>query len=81
MRKPDGRKTETMRETLQLIMDQLIPEDKNKEDTPYHRTIRDQTKQSLYTMDDKEFTKEEVKQVIKAYNPRKHRVLMELQTK
>ena len=32
MRKPDGTKTETMTETLQLIMHKLIPEDKNKED-------------------------------------------------
>ena len=31
MRKRDGTKTETMTETLQLIMDQLIPEDKHKE--------------------------------------------------
>ena len=71
MRSPDGTKTETITETLQLIMDQLIPEDKHKEDTPYHRTIRDQTKQPLYTMDDKEFTKEEVKQVIESLQPKK----------
>jgi hypothetical protein len=55
-----------MTETLQQIMDQLIPKDKHKEDTPYHRTIRDQTKQPLYTMYHKEFTKEEVKQVIES---------------
>jgi hypothetical protein len=42
MPKPEGTKTETMTETLQLIMDELIPENKHKEDTPYHRTIRDQ---------------------------------------
>jgi protein required for attachment to host cells len=71
MRKPDGTKTETMAETIQLIMDQLILEDKHKEDTPYHRTIRDQTKQPLYTMDYKEFTKEEVKQVIESLQPKK----------
>jgi len=33
LRKSDGRKTETMTETLELILDQLIPEDKHKEDT------------------------------------------------
>jgi len=71
MRKPDGTKTETMIETLQLIMDQLIPEDKQKEDTPYHMTIRDQTKQPLYKMDDKEFTKEEFKQVIEGLQHKK----------
>jgi hypothetical protein len=46
------------------MLDQLIPEDNQKEDTPYHMTIREQTKQLLYTTDDKEFTKEEVKRVI-----------------
>jgi len=71
MRKPDGTKLETMTETLQLVMDQLIQEDKHKEDTPYHRTIREQTKQPLYTMDEKEFTKEEVKQVIESLQPKK----------
>jgi len=60
-----------MTETLQLIMDQLIPVDKHKEDTPYHRTIRDQTKQPLYTMDDKEFTMEESKQVIESFQHKK----------
>jgi len=60
-----------MTETLQSLMDLLIAEDKHKEDTPYHRTIRDQTKQPLYTMDDKEFTKEEVKQVIESLQPKK----------
>ena len=43
----------------------------NTKKTPYHRTIRGQTKQPLYTMDDKEFTKEEVKQVIESLQPKK----------
>jgi hypothetical protein len=61
IQKPDGTKTETMKETLQLILDQLIPEDKHKDNTPYHVTIQDQRKQPLHTKGDKEFTKEEVK--------------------
>jgi len=60
-----------MTETLQLIMDQLIPEYKHKEDMSYQRTIRNQTKQPLYTTDDKEFTEEEVKQVIESLQPKK----------
>jgi hypothetical protein len=52
-------------------MDQLIPEDKHKENTPYRRTIRDQTKQPLYAMGDKEFTKEGVKQVIENLQTKK----------
>jgi len=37
LQKPDGTKTEAMIETLQLILDQLIPEDNHKEDTTYTR--------------------------------------------
>ena len=66
LQKPGGTKTETMTETLQLMLDQLIPEDKHKEDTLYHKAIREQTKQPLYTTDDMEFTKEEVRQVIES---------------
>jgi hypothetical protein len=81
IQKPDGTKTETMTETLQLILHKLIPEDKHKEDTPYHRTIQDQTKQPLHTMDDKEFTNKKLSRSLKASDRRKHRDLMELQKK
>ena len=57
LQKSDGTKTETMIETLQLMLDQLIPGDNHKEDTTYHMTIQKQTKQPLYTTDDTEFTK------------------------
>jgi len=71
LQKSDGTKTETMIETLQLMLDQLILEDNHKEDTTYHVTIRKQTKQPLYTTDNKEFTKEEVRQVIESSQPKK----------
>jgi len=61
-----------MKETLQLMLDQLIPEDKLKEDTPHHSTIREQTKQQIHTLDDKEFTIEEVRQVIEGLQPKKN---------
>jgi len=53
------------------MLDQLIPEDKHNEDTLYHMTIREQLKQPLYTTDVKEFTKEEVRQVIESLQPKK----------
>jgi len=34
LRKSDGTKTETMTETFQQMLDQLVPEDKYKVDTP-----------------------------------------------
>jgi len=61
LRKLDRTKTETMTEILQLMLEQLIPEDKHKEDTPYQKTIREQIKQPLYATDDMEFTNEEVR--------------------
>jgi hypothetical protein len=60
-----------MKETRQLMLDQLSPEDKLKEDTPHHSTIREQTKQQIHTLDDKEFTVEEVRQVIEGLQPKK----------
>jgi len=60
-----------MIETLQLMLLQLIPEDNHKEDTTYHMTIRKQTKQPLYTTDDKEFTEEVGRQVIESLQPKK----------
>ena len=71
LQKSDGTKTETMIETLQLMLDQLIQEDNHKEDTTYHMTIRKQTKQSLYTTDDNEFTEKEVRQFIESLHPKK----------
>jgi len=71
LQKSNGTKTETMIDTLQLMLCQLIPEDNHKEDTTYHMTIRKQTKQPIYTTDDKEFTEEEVRQVIERLQPKK----------
>jgi len=67
----DRTKTETMSDTLQLMLDQLIPEDNHKEDSTYDMTIRKQTKQPPYTTDDKEFTEEDVRQVIESLKPKK----------
>jgi len=50
------------------MLEQLIPEDNHKEDTTYYMTIQKQTKQPLGTTDDKEFTKEDVRQVILTFN-------------
>lgn len=37
---PNGTKTAVMKETLALILEQLIPEDNPHDDTDYHRLIR-----------------------------------------
>jgi len=52
---------------MKSMMEQLIPEDSAQDDTEYHRNIRRLTE----TTDDKEFTQDEVRQIIERFNPRK----------
>jgi hypothetical protein len=64
LQKPDGTKTKSTEETLRLILDQLTSDDNPQDDTYHHKTVRKQTEQPLNTPNDKEFTQEEVGQVI-----------------
>jgi len=63
LQKPDGTTTESIEETLSFIMDQLNPDDNPQDDTYYHKNVRKQT-EPIHTPDDREFTREEVGQVI-----------------
>jgi len=60
-----------MTDTVQLMMDHLIPADKQKEDTPNHKTTREQTKQTLYITVDMEFKNDEVRLVIECLQSNK----------
>jgi hypothetical protein len=71
LQKPDGTKTENTEETLKLLLDQLTPEDNPQDDTHYHKCIRKQTEQPLHTMNDKEFTQEDDRQVIEGLKQKK----------
>jgi hypothetical protein len=64
LQKPDRTKPESTEETLRLILDQLTPDDNPQADTYYHKTVWKKTEQLLNTPNDKEFTQEEVGQVI-----------------
>ena len=70
LQKPDGTKTESTEETLRLILHQLTPEDNPQEDTHHHITVREHT-EPLNTPNDKEFTMEEVEQVIESLKQKK----------
>jgi hypothetical protein len=69
--KPEGSKTANMIETLAYMAEQLIPEDNPKEDTDHHKNIRRLTEQPIETIDNRDFSQEEVRQVIEGFNPRK----------
>jgi hypothetical protein len=53
------------------MMEQLIPEDNPQDDMNHHRNIRRLTEQLIEIIDDREFTQDEVRYVIKRFNPRK----------
>jgi hypothetical protein len=64
LQKPDGSKTTNIIETLKFMMEQFIPEDITQDDTDHHVNIRRLADQPIGTTDDREFTQDEVKQII-----------------
>jgi ribonuclease HI len=71
LRKPDGSLTEDMRETLQLMMEHFTPEDKEEDDTDYHKLARAQAREPSNTADDKDFTVEETRNAVASMNKKK----------
>jgi hypothetical protein len=53
------------------MLDTFTPEDNNREDSDYHKQVRAQTQQPTTTADDKEFTIEEIRDVIKSMDKKK----------
>ena len=71
LQKPDGSKTANIIETMKHMIEQLIPEDNTQDDTDCHMNIRRLTEQPIETTDGREFTQDEVRQIIEDFNPRK----------
>jgi len=71
LKKPDGTITADMRETLTGTLEQLILEDNILDDTEYHRAIRRLAEQPIDTTDDKNFTQDEVRQMVEGCKPSK----------
>ena len=71
LKKPDGSKIANMIEILVYMAEQLIPEDNPQDDTDHHKNIRRLTEQPIETIDDRDFSQDEVRQIIEDFNPRK----------
>jgi len=71
LQRPDGTVTETTEETIELMLEHLFPEDGPKKDTDKQKEVRRQTKQPINTADDKEFTQDEVRQVLEGFKDKK----------
>jgi hypothetical protein len=71
LKKPDGSKTVNMIDTVLYMAEQLIPEDNPQDDTDHQKNITRQTEQPIETIDDRDFSQDEVRQIIEDFNPRK----------
>jgi 3-deoxy-D-arabino-heptulosonate 7-phosphate (DAHP) synthase class II len=69
-----------MTETLKFMLEQLIPEDSAQDETDRHKNVRRLT-EPIETTEDKEFTQDEIRQIIEGFNPRKAPGRTELQVK
>ena len=69
LRKPGGSRTTNMDETLQTMIDMLIPEDSTQDDTTQHKNTRRFADQQIDTANDREFTQDEDRQTIQSFNP------------
>ena len=69
--KPDGSRNTNIDETLQTMMDHLIPEDSTQDDTIQHKNARRLANQPMNNLNDQEFTLDEVRQTIESFNPGK----------
>jgi ribonuclease HI len=71
LRKPDGSLTADVNETLKLMLDHFAPEDNLHEDSEIHKQARILSQQPIYTKDDKEFTAEEIQNIIASLGEKK----------
>jgi hypothetical protein len=56
---------------MKVMIDYLSPKDEPLDDTEYHNRIRDQTKETILTADDRHYSPAEVKNVIDELNHKK----------
>jgi hypothetical protein len=71
LRRTNGKTTETMEETIELMLEHLTPMDDPREDTNQQKETRRQTVLPINTADDKEFTQDEVRQIVGSFKYRK----------
>ena len=71
LRRNDGTYTENLPNTIKHMIDHFVPEDDEATETHHHKEIRKQIKQPPNTEDDKEFTQQEIEDILKGMDPKK----------
>jgi hypothetical protein len=69
--KPDGTLTTDTKETMRLMLNHFTPKDKEKEDSDYHKLVRAQAREPINIAEDREFTTEEISDIIGGMDNRK----------
>jgi hypothetical protein len=81
LQKTNGSHAEDLRETIQCILEHLIPKDEEAEETDHHKRIKTLIAEPVKTEDDRDFTAEEIKQTIKSIDYKKLQEKMVSQAK
>ena len=71
LRKPDGSETSSIKETMDVILQYLFPEDRKESENQLHKTIRRSVEEPINTRDDTGFSKEEIRQTIASFSDKK----------
>jgi hypothetical protein len=71
LQKPDGSLTSDLNETVKVMIDHIIPNDEQTDNTDYHKRIRDLSTEPILTTDDSYYTPAEVKNAIDDLNHKK----------
>jgi hypothetical protein len=70
LRKPDGSETSSIPETINIMLNHFITDDR-EEETYCHKNTRKMIEEPIQTVDDIEFTQREIKQTIESFNGKK----------
>ena len=71
LQKANGLYTEDLRETIQCTLEYLVPKDEEAEETDHHKQVRTLIEEPMDTEDDRDFTTEEIRQIIKSIDYKK----------
>jgi len=71
LRKPDGSLTEDLRETIQLMLEDFTPDDKEEDDTELHKQARARSLEPSATDNDIDFTVDETRNAVASMNKKK----------
>jgi hypothetical protein len=72
LKQKDGTLTTNLQETIQHILQGLTPEDNQEDDTKTHKNTRALAQEDIDTDDDKEFTVQEVENVVMSMGGKRH---------